>query len=120
MVVCLECRTFATMNEEKKRIRLRGLETPDWFLEEERKLLELSATIDELEVERRRVRRRIMSKMEEEGIRVIDSGLSVCYIVSGGVRHRVDSKLLKKLYPSIWKECQKEGRTSKRLVLRLR
>ena len=116
----MECRTFATMNEEKKRIRLRGLETPDWFLEQEHKLLELSATIDELEVERRKVRRRIMSKMEEEGIRVIDSGLSVCYIVRGGVRHRIDTKLLKKKYPYIWDECQKEGRTSKRLVLRLR
>lgn len=119
MVVCLDCRTFAIMEEERKR-KLSGFDVPDWFLEEEHKLLELSATIDELEVERRKVRRRIMSKMEEEGIRVIDSGLSVCYIVSGGVRHRVDSKLLKKLYPSIWKECQKEGRTSKRLVLRLR
>ena len=116
----MECRTFATMNEEKKRIRLRGLETPDWFLEQEHKLLELAAAVDELEVERRKVRRRIMSKMEEEGIRVIDSGLSVCYIVRGGVRHRIDTKLLKKKYPYIWDECQKEGRTSKRLVLRLR
>lgn len=113
-------RTFANMEEEKKRRRLSGVCVPDWFLEEERKLLELSATIDELEVERRRVRRRIMSKMEEEGIGVIDSGLSVCYIVSGGVRHRVDTKLLKKKYPYIWDECQKEGKLQKRLVLRLR
>lgn len=96
------------------------METPDWFLEEERRLLELTATLADLQKEVRRVRHRVLSRMEEEGIRRIDSGLSVCSVVRGSVHHVVDVRKLKKEFPLVWNECQKERNVGHRLLVRLK
>lgn len=107
---------LCTMNKEK--VRLQGLEVPDWYLQEERRLLEVSATISELQTEQRRIRNRILCKMREEGISTIDSGLCVCSRVSGCVRRVVDVLLLKRCFPAVWNECLKEKKMSSRLTIR--
>lgn len=109
-------RTFVAMKEDG--LRLKGCEVPDWFLEEERRLLELSATISELQSEQRRIRSRILSRMREEGIRSVDSGLCVCSRVSACVRRTVDVLHLKRVFPAVWRECLKEKKVSSRLTIR--
>lgn len=95
--------TFVGMN---KGMVLRGIAVPDWYLTAERELLELTDTMARLEEERKRLTDGILSRMEEDGISRIDSGLSVCSKVSGSVRHRLNVSRLRRDYPEIWKSCR--------------
>ena len=89
---------------------LRGIAVPDWYLTAERELLELSDTMARLEEERKLLMERILSRMEEDGISRIDSGLSVCSKVSGSIRHDLDVSRLRREYPEVWKSCRRVKR----------
>lgn len=100
---------------------LRGVNVPDWYIEEERRYLETVCAMSELEQKRDCIRQRIRERMKDEGIRLIDSGVTSALVRDSFVIRRVNIDKLKSRYPSVYEDCLgKESRKNPGLSIRLK
>lgn len=100
---------------------LRGVNVPDWYLEEERRYLDTICAMSELEQKREAIRHGIRDRMKSDGIHLIDSGVTSAIVRDSFVIHRIDMNKLKSKYPSVYEDCLgKESRKGPGLSIRLK
>lgn len=68
---------------------LRGVNVPDWYIDEERRYLEAVCAMSELEQRRDAIRQGIRDRMKKEGIRLIDSGVTSALVRDSFLIRRV-------------------------------
>ena len=90
-----------------EKVKLQGIEVPQWYLELEPKLLEAMEACIAAEDKLSEIRSCIYDMMSEEGIDYINSGLTEVTLCKPTTVENIDKERLKNELPDIFKEYTK-------------
>lgn len=94
-------------DKKRKKNKVTGIDIPKWYLEIEPKLLQYIGEYEELENKVKNVKATIKTLMADDGIDMIDSGLTQTIMHSPHDNETIDKDRLKKELPDIYKKYVK-------------
>ena len=90
-----------------KKVKVEGIEVPQWYLDQEPQLLEAIDAFSVAEERLRKIRSFIYDMMISEGIDSINSGLTEASLYKPTVYEVIDKESLKRDLPDIFKDIQR-------------
>ena len=90
-----------------KKVKVEGIEVPQWYLDKEPQLLEAIDAFSVAEDRLRKIRSFIYDMMTSEEIDTINSGLTEASLYKPTTVETIDKESLKRDFPDIFKEYSK-------------